>query len=136
VPPSSRDLIEEQLRELLEEQRENMRDGLTLRSLNRRVSEMERREIERLVEAGTGRYNIPPPGYNPPPVILDARGRPSRRPSLRPQWMEKILASKPVSITLAVTLAGIVSHLAARCGIAAQQAQSPPAIVQPLPPHQ
>jgi hypothetical protein len=115
---SSNDLLLEQLREIIDERQQDMRDGISPRALARRLAEMEVRERDRLEGVATGRYSII--GGISMPIPDPAH----RRRSSRPPWLEKLITSKPVATAVAVILIAVASHMAARCG---------PLAIQPPP---
>jgi hypothetical protein len=130
---SSHDLLLEQLGELIRDRQRDLSDGLTLRSLQRRLEEHsafdkqefdkfeERlREVEQRTAAhtamDTGRYQIPPTTIN-----LE-QPKHSHRPST-PPWI-KVAAKSPVVHWLGVVLIVAAGHLLTRCGF---QMPPPPA---------
>jgi hypothetical protein len=141
---SSNDLILEMMREVVEERRRDMADGLTLRSLQGMVRahtdhddrgfdaiEKRLRELEnaaaRSEGLATGRFNIPPLApiapMQIPPVVINAR---SHRPSM--PWLASLV--KPVTkqvVPYAIVAAMIAaSHLLARCGVVVPPPPMPP----------
>jgi hypothetical protein len=117
--PSSNDLLLEQLRELIDERQQDLRDGISPRALHRRVTQLEVNERNRLEGVSTGRYSIIDGAMTIP---RDSQ----RRHSSRPPWLEKIITSKPITTAVAVILVAVASHMAARCGPIA--IQPPPAM--------
>lgn len=143
-PASSNDLVIEQLRELLEDRRRELNEGITPRALAHKLEEhtekSEERHVEldrriREVEAAlrarsavsdfrmeTGRHTLVHPteqGYARPAPP------PSKRPSLGP--VIKAAVKSPVFNWLGIVVIVAASHLLTKCGI-----QPPP---PPVPPN-
>jgi hypothetical protein len=141
-PTSSNDLILELMRDALNERARDQADGLTLRSLDRRLEkheEFDREEFAAITEAlgklrekaarmsghadamDTGSFHIPPVAINV--------GEPkhSKRPSV-PPWLKT--ASKPILHWVGMILIVTAYHLLQRCGIQTPM-PPPPASTQP-----
>jgi hypothetical protein len=122
-PDSSNDLLLELLREMVQERAADRNDGLSLRALNRRITEHadfdERRHgdfddrvrvLERLVaktegQMDTGRYLLPSPGQLP--TVTVNTGARSKRPS------HPILAGlieNPKAILTLIALLTVLAH--------------------------
>jgi DNA-binding transcriptional MerR regulator len=135
-PNSSNDLILEQIREVLSERQQDLRDGISPRSVTKRIDEHERQDerkhegleerIRKLEEHAarseahvetTARFILPPtPAVGFPPTTINVGNGPrSSRPSLAKGL--KQAAENPFVKWIAVALAIAASHLMARCGI-------------------
>lgn len=125
---SSNDLVLEQIREVLAERQKDLADGITPRSLNKRLESLEKDHEMRLREleqhqarseahVDTARYIIPPTpavGF-PPATTVNVNGNNSRRPTITKGLKEA--ANNPFIKWIAVALAIAGSHLLARCGL-------------------
>jgi hypothetical protein len=129
---SSNELLTEMLRELLAERGRDVNDGLTLRALDRRLTDHSShddrmwdriddrlRKVEQEAARGAARddMNIPTPAAFPvaPIAINMGGGNPkSKRPSL-PSIMKS--AAKPALHWAGVVLIVAASHLLTRCGM-------------------
>jgi hypothetical protein len=134
---SSNDLILEQIRQLLDDQQRDLRDGLTLRSLDKRLDEhlkFDAKEFEAIAEQilsmrerlaridgradamDTGSFHVPPVAIN-----VDA-GPKTKRPSM-PPWLKA--AAKPLSHWFGVVVIAAAVHLLGRCGFPAPSPPTP-----------
>jgi hypothetical protein len=128
---SSNELLTEMLREILAERARDHSDGLTLRSIDRRLvqqTEHSDRAHDRLEERvrlletrqarteGHDDMHTPAMGFPPVPVAINlGQGHRSKRPSFPsvPSWLRSAL--KPVAQLLAMVLIALCVHLLGQC---------------------
>jgi hypothetical protein len=141
---SSNELLTEMLRELLAERGRDQNDGLTLRALDRRLTDHSShddrmwdriddrlRAVENEAARGSARDDMAPgtPAAFPPMVMPINFGAPSvksKRPSI-PALLR--VAAKPAIHWLGVVAIVVASHLLSRCGV-----RDLPPIPAPPPP--
>lgn len=124
---SSNDLLFELLREMIEERSRDQRDGITIRALNRQLSEHSEVDDRRLREfdgrlrdleksaakaegaIDTGRWQLPPAQLPPTQINIDSRSKRSDRPSI-------VVAALKQPQVIAGIIAGatLVAHLLLR----------------------
>lgn len=129
----------EQIRELLSERQQDLRDGISPRSITKRIDEhaaqdaknheglenrireLEQHQARSEAHIDTARYIIPPTpsmGFPPPTTINVGNGGNGPRSS-RPSLVKglKEAANNPVVKWVAIALALAASHILARCGV-------------------
>ena len=128
--PSSNDLVLEQVRELIEDRRKELIEGIAPRALSKRLddhsaaSERRHQALEDRIRAleksqayEDGRFQIPP--VTIPRIDVKSKGPASIGP-----WM-KVAARSPVVQWSLIILLVAVGQLLGRCGIAAPPAPQP-----------
>lgn len=147
---SSNELLNEILREIVTERGRDQSEGLTLRSLERRLathSEHDDRVYDRLEERvrtlenqaarAEGHDDMRTPGqFQPMPVAINlGNGLRSKRPSFpaMPGWLKTAL--KPAAYFVAMVLIALATHALSRCsGVAGNPVVGNPVAGNPVPP--
>jgi hypothetical protein len=125
-PNSSNDLVLEMMREVISERQRDQNDGITPRSLNRRLEEHaehdEKRHdehearIRKLEEQATrSEAHVETGRYILPPVAINMGDRPTKRPSIAP--IVKSITKSPAFTWVVMALLLALSQLLARCGV-------------------
>lgn len=127
MPESSNDLLLEMLREFLRERSQDAREGITLRSVNRQITqhvdgddrrhleiETRLRDLERLTAKtegvmDTGRFHVPPVGSVNISGVGDNRKSRSDRPSIVVAALKQ-----PAIVSTLIGAATLVAHLLLR----------------------
>jgi hypothetical protein len=133
----------EEIRTLLADRSRDMQEGLTLRSLDKRLDEhlkfdakefdeiaRQLLELRERLARSDGRASAMDTGnFHIPPTTINLGPQKSKRPSI-PPWLKGLsTVGKPILHWLGIIAIVAASHLLARCGIQTQM-PPPPASVQ------
>jgi hypothetical protein len=127
-PNSSNDLVLEQMREVIGERQRDLSDGISPRSLSKRIDEhsnwdrqqfgeLEKRirELEEHKAASEARVEMDTSRFRLPPVAINMGDRSTKRPSIAP--LVKAVTKNPAFTWAVTAIIVVLGQLLSRCGV-------------------